>query len=121
MCINSIGLTVLTIFVGFFFQVHLDTLSNRFERSLKMVSDYITSIKARFLDVENFPSENSKLADSLIEQAVEEFRCSGRILSKVTEASKIHSSFYVQYFLPLLLSRAKKDNVQGGLVEKLFK
>ena len=105
----------------FVVQVHLDILSSRCERSLKVVSDYVSSIRARLLDVEDFPVENSKSAASLVEQAVDEFSTSGRILSKVTEASIFCSPFYVRCFLPLLLSHAKKDNIHGGLVEKLFK
>lgn len=102
-------------------QVHLDTLLNRSERSLTVVADYITLIRTRLLDLGGFPAENSELAASLVQQAVEEFSRTGNILSKVTEASVFRSPFYVRCFLPLLLSPTKKDGAQKELVEKLFK
>lgn len=102
-------------------QVHLDVMSNRSDRSLSVVADYITLIRTRLLDLGGFPAENSEFAASLVQQAVEEFGRTGNILSKVTEASVFRSPFYVRCFLPLLLSPTKKDGDQKGLVEKLFR
>lgn len=104
------------------FQVHLDALLNKPERSWGVVADHIMLIRTRLLDLGDSPVENREFAASLVQQAIEEFCHTGRILSKVSEASIFRSPFYVRCFLPLLLSpSAKEDKVQQALVKKMFK
>ena len=101
-------------------QVHLDILLNRSERPMSIVADCIALIRTRLLDFEGQPAESSELAISLVQQAVEEFSRTGQILSKVTEASVFRPPFYVNCFLPILLSPASKCDVQR-LVEQLHR
>ena len=60
-------------------------------------------------------------ATKLIKQSMEEFCHSGRIPPKIIQICIFNSSFYLDCFLPLLLSVSAKEEGLHALITELFK
>lgn len=98
-------------------------LSSKIQHSHDLLTDYLTLIRTRLIDLGGAPSEkNESVALRLVQQAVEEFNSSGRILPKVVEICIFSSPFYIGCFLPLLLSASAREKApRRRLIEKLFR
>lgn len=103
-------------------QVHLDVLSKRQDYS-NLLADFTALVKTRLADhnVTSF-EKNEIAATKLIQHAIDDFEISGHISSKVIEVSTFSSQFYINCFLPLLLSGStREDKNRQALIMELFR
>ena len=111
-------LVIIPLFSNRVLQVHLDAFASRSE---KLITDYISLIKTRLIDLGDCPVDRNNLeASVLVQQAIEEYSFSGHISHRVIEASIFRSPFYISCFLPLLLSD-EKDSTRQALIMELSK
>lgn len=84
--------------------------------------DYLSLVRTRLLDSESLVlKQNGPTAFEMVEQSIEEFRCSGRISNTIIRASIFQSPFYMGSFLPSLMSVSSgEEDARHKLIVELF-